>query len=168
MLRLWSLVERAFEALLILLVIVMTTVCLAQVVWRYFFNDPLIWSEEMARYLFVWIGYLGAWVAWRRRQHIALGAVLLLRSAGVRRVLARLVELLVLVFCLYTAWGNVTLMGISGSQLSAVLQLPMKWVYLAHTVMAALVSIDILLGWLGRSTTNDILASGPTPPTLAS
>ncbi len=164
--RLWLLVERTFEALLILLMTVMTTVCLAKVVWRYVFNDPLIWSEEMSRYLFVWIGYLGAWVAWRRRQHIALDAVLLLRSADVRRVLARLVEALVLGFCLYTAWGNVTLMGISSSQLSAVLQLPMKWVYMAHSVMAALVSVDIVLGWFGHSTTPDNSASGPMAPKM--
>ncbi len=166
--RLWRLVERAFEAILILLVTVMTAVCLAQVVWRYVFNDPLIWSEEMSRYLFVWIGYLGAWIAWRKRQHIALDAVLLLRSENARRVLARLVEALVLGFCLYTSWGNVTLMGISGSQLSAVLQLPMKWVYLAHTVMSVLISVDIVLGWLGRSSKTGNAASGPLTPTAAS
>jgi len=167
MARWWRYVERAFEGLLILLVSVMTLVCLAQVVWRYVFNDPLIWSEELSRYLFVWIGYLGAWVAWRRRQHIALDAVLLLRSAALRRLSAIMVDGLVLGFCLYTAWGNVTLMGISGSQLSAVLQLPMKWVYLAHTVMAALISVDILLGWStgGRLPAASASAATVTPAT---
>lgn len=160
MARLWRHVERAFEGLLILLVCAMTVVCLAQVIWRYVFNDPLIWSEELSRYLFVWIGYLGAWVAWRRRQHIALDAVLLLRSLAVRRLSAVVVELLVLGFCLYTAWGNVTLMGISGSQLSAVLQLSMKWVYLAHTVMALLISVDIVLDW----TTGTRAQAAPATP----
>jgi TRAP-type C4-dicarboxylate transport system permease small subunit len=148
MLRLWQFVERAFEALLVLLVTVMSAVCLAQVLWRYLLNDPLIWSEEMSRYLFVWIGYLGAWVAWRRRQHIALDAVIFLRSPHLQLLSARVVEVAVLVFCLYTAWGNVRLMEVSGSQLSAVLQFPMKWVYLAHTVMATLITVDILVGWL--------------------
>jgi len=140
-------IERAFEALLILLMTVMTVVCLGQVFWRYVFNDPPIWSEELSRFLFIWIGYLGAWMAWRYRQHIALDAVLVLKSERVRRFSALLVEALVLVFCLYTAWGSFHLMAVAGDQDSAVLQVSMKWVYLSYPVMAALISLDILGGW---------------------
>lgn len=141
-------VEWLGEALLLVLILIMTLVCLGQVLWRYLFNDPLIWSEELSRYLFIWISYLGAWMAWRYRQHIALDAVLLVRSAWVRRASARLVEILVLVFCVYTAWGSVGLLALTSDQPSAVLQLPMMWVYLSYPVMAALISLDIVAGWI--------------------
>jgi len=145
-------IERAGEWLLVALIAAMTLACLGQVVWRYIFNDPLIWSEELSRYLFIWIGYLGAWMAWRFRQHIALDAVLMLQSPRLAQASARLVELLVLGFCVYTAWGSLRLLEVAGDQPSAVLQLPMVWVYLAYPVMALLISLDIIAGWLTRST----------------
>lgn len=148
-------IERAGEWLLIALITAMTLACLAQVMWRYLFNDPLIWSEELSRYLFIWISYLGAWMAWRFRQHIALDAVLLLRSAHLQHWSARLVELLVLIFCLYTAWGSLRLLEVAGGQSSAVLQLSMTWVYLAYPVMALLTSLDILAGWLTSTSDED-------------
>ena len=42
----------------------------AQIVWRYVFNDSLTWTEELARYLFVWITFVGAALAIRDRSHI--------------------------------------------------------------------------------------------------
>lgn len=141
-------VERLGEALLLVLILIMTLACLGQVIWRYLFNDPLIWSEELSRFLFIWISYLGAWMAWRYRRHIALDAVLLVRSNGLRRASATLVEILVLVFCLYTAWGSIGLLALSKDQPSAVLQLPMMWVYLSYPVMALLISLDIIAEWI--------------------
>ena len=145
-------IERVGEWLLIALITAMTLACLAQVVWRYVFNDPLIWTEELSRYFFIWISYLGAWMAWRFHKHIALDAVLLLRSDRLRRCSARLVEVLVLGFCLYTAWGSLRLLEIAGDQPSAVLQLPMMWVYLAYPVMALLISLDIVAEWSTKIT----------------
>lgn len=148
-------IEWLGEGLLILLMVVMTLTCLGQVIWRYFFNYPLIWSEELSRYLFIWISYLGAWVAWRYRQHITVDVLLLVHSARVRRFSARLVEVLVLGFCLYTAWGSFRLLAVSADQLSAVLQLPMMWVYLSYPVMAALISLDIVAGWVAARQRHD-------------
>src|SRR5438045_9729394 len=48
---------------------------LAQVVSRYVFDRPLVWSDELARYLFVWCAFLGWIVAARRRSHLAIGVL---------------------------------------------------------------------------------------------
>jgi len=48
---------------------------LGQVVLRYVFDRPLVWSDELARYLFVWCAFLGWIVAARRRSHLAIGVV---------------------------------------------------------------------------------------------
>jgi len=45
---------------------------LAQVVARYVFNRPLTWSEELARYLFIWCSFLGWIIASRRNGHLAM------------------------------------------------------------------------------------------------
>jgi len=46
---------------------------IAQVFFRYALNDPLVWSDELARYLFVWTAFLGWIIAARRRSHLAIG-----------------------------------------------------------------------------------------------
>jgi TRAP-type C4-dicarboxylate transport system permease small subunit len=45
---------------------------LAQVVFRYFLGEPLVWSDELARYLFIWASFLGWIVAARRGSHLAI------------------------------------------------------------------------------------------------
>jgi TRAP-type C4-dicarboxylate transport system permease small subunit len=73
--RLEAGIARAEAILLALLVAAMTGVTLAQVIARYVFAAPLIWSEEAARYLFVWVSMFGAALAMRTRAHYALEAV---------------------------------------------------------------------------------------------
>src|ERR1043166_1764607 len=48
---------------------------LAQVVLRYGFDRPLVWSDELARYLFVWCAFLGWIIAARRRSHLAISVL---------------------------------------------------------------------------------------------
>ena len=48
---------------------------LGQVGFRYFLGDPLTWSDELARYLFVWCSFLGWIIAARRRSHLAIGSL---------------------------------------------------------------------------------------------
>ena len=51
---------------------VMGVVLLAQVFFRYVLNAPLIWSEELARYLLVWVTFLGIPYGIRHRAHIEM------------------------------------------------------------------------------------------------
>ncbi|EWY41043.1 C4-dicarboxylate ABC transporter [Skermanella stibiiresistens SB22] len=146
--KLWYAVEQVVKGFLILLVTAMVSATLAQVFWRYVFNDPLIWSEELARYLFVWIAYLSAWLTWRHRAHIALDAVTYLRSPVLEMWSARIVEVLVLGFCAWTFHANFRLLGLTVDQPSAVLELPMVYVYAAYNVMTFMICGDILVNWL--------------------
>ena len=61
--------NRWIEYLLFGLGLTMTLVVAAQVLSRYVFNHSLFWSEELARYLLVWLSFLGASVAYRRKVH---------------------------------------------------------------------------------------------------
>ena len=72
MLRLAVWAGRATDALAIALFVAMFACVLAQVVFRYFLGSPLTWSDELARYLFVWCAFLGWVVAARRRSHLGV------------------------------------------------------------------------------------------------
>ena len=146
--RIWGFIERMVLALLVGLFAAMVIACTAQVIWRYLFNDPLVWSEELARYLFIWISYISAWVAWKSRSHIALDAVTYLNSPAMNAWTGRIVEVLVLGYCLYTLLASFQIVGVTHSQPSAVLELPMSVVYAGYSAMALLIAGDILVGWL--------------------
>ena len=49
--------------------ITMAAVVAVQVFFRYVLNHSLFWSEELARYFLVWLTFLGATVAYRRKAH---------------------------------------------------------------------------------------------------
>jgi TRAP-type C4-dicarboxylate transport system permease small subunit len=68
-------VERAIDALAITLFVAMFGCVLGQVVFRYFLGSPLVWSDELARYLFVWCAFLGWIVAARKRSHLGIAVV---------------------------------------------------------------------------------------------
>ena len=71
---------------------------LGQVGFRYFLGDPLTWSDELARYLFVWCAFLGWIIAARRRSHLAIGSLPERASPRVRALLALFAAAAALVF----------------------------------------------------------------------
>jgi TRAP-type transport system small permease protein len=71
---------------------------LGQVVFRYFLGDPFTWSDELARYLFVWCSFLGWIVAARRRSHLAIGSLPERASPRMRALLALLAAAAAIVF----------------------------------------------------------------------
>ena len=73
--RLASLAARAIDWMAIATFSGMFACVLGQVGFRYFLGDPLTWSDELARYLFVWCAFLGWIVAARRRTHLAIGSL---------------------------------------------------------------------------------------------
>ncbi len=105
-------------------------VALAQVLCRYLLRQPLVWSEELATYLFIWLCMLGAALAVRDKTHYAFDALLRCAPALVRR----LVNVLLLLICLAVsvAIGHLgAQMAMSATDTSASLDVRMLWFYLA-------------------------------------
>ncbi len=57
-----------------LLVVAEVVVLLAGVVSRYVFHSPIVWSDELASILFLWLAMLGSVVAYRRAEHMRMTA----------------------------------------------------------------------------------------------
>lgn len=77
---------------------------LAGVGFRYFLGDPLTWSDELARYLFVWCAFLGWVVAARRRSHLAIGSLPQRASPGLKACLALFAAAAAIAFAAVLAW----------------------------------------------------------------
>lgn len=92
--RALALAERFEEALLVGTLTATFACLLLQVGSRYLFNLPLAWTEEAARYLFIWAVFIGASQAMRTREHIAIGFFVEKLPARLRQVIAVVMHVL--------------------------------------------------------------------------
>jgi len=79
--------ERALDALTVVLFSLMFAVIVCQIILRYVFNHPLVWTDEAAQYCFVWVSFLGWTMAARKRIHIGINVVADRLPAAARRML---------------------------------------------------------------------------------
>jgi tripartite ATP-independent transporter DctM subunit len=82
------------------LVLVETCILFAGVVSRYVFNSPIIWTDELATFLFLWLAMLGAVVAVRHDGHMRLTTFVSWCGPQWRTWLGTVAELVVIVFVL--------------------------------------------------------------------
>ena len=132
-------IERYLTAILFA---VMCVVLLLQIVFRVAKN-PLSWSEEIARYLFVWIIYLAASRAMATEKHLTVDILPLLlkgRAKVVLHIVSTLLSLAFFVGLLYA--GSLVLPNLLvKTQFSPATHINMFFVYLAPTVGAVLMTI---------------------------
>lgn len=136
---------RAEAALLGVLVLAMTGVTLAQVIARYVFGAPLIWSEEAARYLFVWVSMIGAALAVRQGSHYALTALVERLSESAQRVARALVFAIGFGFILILLVTGVNETMQAHLQDAATLPFRMSLPYAAIPVGAVLMLVHLVL-----------------------
>ena len=87
-----------------LLVIAEIVILFAGVVARYGFHQPLIWSDELASILFLWLAMLGAAVAFRRGEHMRMTAVVAGARPATRAFLDLVATAAALAFLVMIAW----------------------------------------------------------------
>jgi TRAP-type C4-dicarboxylate transport system permease small subunit len=131
-----------------LLVLAMTGATLAQVAARYVLGTPLIWSEEAARYLFVWVALLGAALAMRQGGHYALDAPLRRLPVPLQRAARAAAVAVTAGFLLLLLRTGIAETRQAGMQFAATLPIEMDLPYLAIPLGAALMLLHLLLGLL--------------------
>jgi len=109
----------------------MTVVVVLQVICRYLLGAALTWSEEFARFGLVWITFLGAGIALRRRAHVGVQAIVELFSPGVRKIVQVFTIFTVVGFLLIATFKGMELALFNMKQYSPAMGLPMGLVYLA-------------------------------------
>ncbi len=117
----------------------------ASVFMRYVLNYSLTWAEELARYMFIWLVYLGAALCVRRRKHIVMDIVIASMKPGLKKVFSLVNNAIMLAFVLVLAQQGFRMMPILGTQASTALQIPMSFIYAAVPVGAVLMAFYLVL-----------------------
>ena len=134
----------------VLLCVLVLDVCW-QVFSRFFLTQPSSVTEELARYLLIWIGLLGAAHAYRQRMHLGID-LLVVKLKGAQRKAAVFVIHCCCAFFAVSIFilggGNLMLMTLELHQLSASLNIPMAVVYLSLPIsglMMLMFSVEFLM-----------------------
>lgn len=125
--------EHFEESLVVLMMAAMSIIIGLQIFMRYVMGASLSWSEELARYLFIWATYLGVAYGVRKDAHIRVSMVTDLmsrRNVAYIRILTHVIFGAFAVFVMYQGWIMVEKTFRFG-QKSASLGIPMGFVYLA-------------------------------------
>jgi TRAP-type C4-dicarboxylate transport system permease small subunit len=121
---------------------VMFVMVFLQVIFRYVINVPFSFSEELARYLMVWIVCIGAAAAYGEGMHIGVNLFTGLLPAVAQKWVARVVHLTVGGLMGVIIFEGGRLSYLLAGQLSPAMEIKMTWPYLALPVGAFLILIQ--------------------------
>ncbi len=119
--------------------IVMVCVTLAQVIFRYVIAEPLPWSEELARYCFVWIVFLGGAVGLSRGVHLGVDLFVNMLPETIRRGFDALTSALIACFAAIIIYASVPVLNMNMLQTSPALGFQMSWIYIAIPISMVLI-----------------------------
>ncbi|MFB4161582.1 TRAP transporter small permease [Geomicrobium sp. JSM 1781026] len=139
--------DRYFEEILMVIIFtVMVASISAQVFMRFVFESSFGWSEELARYCFIWMIFLGVSYAVKKQRHIRVDALLLVLKERTGVYLNIFTNVIFLGFALFLLvyGGRIVSIIFDFGQLSPALEVEMGWVYLAVPVGMALTAVRIV------------------------
>lgn len=135
---------RLLEHIMILCMVVMLVMVFGNVMLRMFFNTGIDVSEEIPRFAFVWLTFLGAVVGMRRRAHLGVDVVVRLLPMLGRRVCWGISQVVILVCCGYMVYGTWLEHDIIAGNTSPVAQLSMIWVYGVSYITGVVIALMCL------------------------
>ena len=128
-----------------LLVVAEIVILFAGVVARYGLHRPLIWSDELASILFLWLAMLGAAVAFRRAEHMRMTAIVASAKPAMRTYLDLVATCAALAFLLLVAWPAYEYAYEESFITTPALQIPNIWRAAALPVGIGLMALFALL-----------------------
>ncbi len=134
------------RVILLVLFVAMTIITILQVFMRYVMQNSLSWSEEFARFCFIWLIYIGISYGVKRAKHIRVEAVLSLFERRGKLVINLIANILFLYFAIYATYYGFTIMNTiqSTGQVAPSLGVPMSIMYLGMPIGMLLTTIRII------------------------
>lgn len=114
------------------------------VISRSVFDDAFLWTDEVAKLALSTLAFIGGAVAYRRRHHTFIRAILNTMPVAVHNACLILADLLVLVIAVTTGAASVPLLQTRWNELTPILQIPASWIVAPLTVSMALIALHAL------------------------
>jgi TRAP-type C4-dicarboxylate transport system permease small subunit len=138
-------VSQILEIMMVAILGAMVLLVFGNVVARYLFDAAITWAEEVARFLFVWLTYVGATFAAYKGLHLGIDLVVV-RLGSRPRIFTEIFKLVViLAFLAVWAIGGVALVEANLNYMSPATGFSMGFVYLIGPLAAVLITYDTAL-----------------------
>ena len=131
--------------LLIVLLAAMVVIVFANVVLRYTIGSSLVWSEEVARHLMIWMTFAGSGLALRSGAQLGIDTLQDALPANAARALRLALAIGMLLLFVLLAWYGMDYAWRTRFQTSAALGISMIYVYIGMPVGCLLMAIHLLL-----------------------
>ena len=125
----------------------MTAIVFLQVIMRYVFANSLSWSEELARFIFLWLSWIGASYAVKTRDHFRVEMFADMLKGKNRIIFEYAILIIWFIFSLLLVWyGTKLLVFLSKTgQVSAAMDVPMTWPYAAVPFGCLLMCVRLVI-----------------------
>ncbi|USQ80586.1 TRAP transporter small permease [Ornithinimicrobium faecis] len=133
--------DRVLQGASVVLFALLVVVVVWQVFTRQVLNSPSAWTEELARYTFVWVGLFATALVFSERGHIAVDFVVTKFSTKPRKVVAVVVQLAIIFFALAVlVYGGVRASNGAWNQSLSALPTQVGVMYLAMPITGVLIT----------------------------
>ncbi|MBF0785039.1 TRAP transporter small permease [Muribacter muris] len=149
--KLAHIATRGLEMLVVLILAKMSILVFLNVVLRYGFNSSISVTEEVSRYLFVWLTFLAAILAFRDNQHVSVTVQTAKLSLAQRRWLSLLTDGVMLYCCYLIIAGGWVQFQLNWHNLAPISNIPTGITFLAGVVAGTAIGILLGIRWIGTA-----------------
>ena len=143
-----ELIRKSINAVIITIFAVQVVIIFSQVVWRYIFNNPFPWSEELARHLQVWLILLTSSVCIRKGRHLAVDYVTHVLPFGINKILKLIIMVFIMFFTIILIIFGIKMILITIHQITPATRVPILFVYSAFPLTGFFMFMEALIVFL--------------------
>lgn len=137
--------KNCLEIILVFLLVAMTLTVFSQVIARYIFEAPLSWSEELARFILIWLSMLSAAYAFKTKSHFALTILVNKLPEKQQNYTSFCIHVTVAIFFIIICYYSVIFVHSVNGHVAPALQISMQIPYSSIVVASGLISIFSLI-----------------------
>ena len=143
------------ENVLIVMFAIMAILVFGNVVLRYGFNSGIVFSEEVSRFLFVWMVFLGSVLMLRDNGHLGVHTVTKMLPPTGKKICKFLGDSLTLACCVLLTIGGWQIIGLNMANIAPISEIPLGVVYMACMICSVGMGV-LLIGSLYRLLTGQM------------
>ena len=123
--------DKIEDTCLIAMFAAMVGIIFFQVIMRYVFNNSLSWSEELGKFIFVWLSWIGISIGHRRKEHIKITLLVDKLPYKINKLVEAFTDLILIAICGITLYYGFTMIQIQLNVPYAGIKISTSWGYLS-------------------------------------
>jgi TRAP-type C4-dicarboxylate transport system permease small subunit len=137
-------IDKTVRVVVSSMITVFTVVILVSIFFRYVLNNSLVWSEQVCRYLYVWMVMLGMPVVYRAKGNVAFDLLYNRFSPRIKRLFHVITDLLIACFSGFLALQGLKYTILKGSTIITGINLPQGYLYVSQPIGGVILILFVI------------------------